>query len=852
MSVIDYGFLDRLEYFETEYGFNDNRTIIMFNKIALKYLREKDYENALNFVEKIGAININFFKKNDFLAKSFCIGARAKFELKQYDEALNYYNISKSFVKDSNNDILFRLHLLKAQICEQIGNREESISCYKKCIKDHEMRLKNDPLYFKKIDLIEYTADDSIRIQMVYSKVAEYYTEKGDFDKAQKYYKNVDDLLQVAYEDKNDIRYCEHYDNMAKFNLYKKDLNLALIYAKKAFDIRSNILEIPYNDEMFSVLVSIYTEYVDFENLIEQDNSYTDNIKATLFLLIGEYYYKNGEIEDSLVSLMNATSYVSSEFSDISLRISNKIGFCFYKLGDYIGAIEYFENELEKRFGNIEDNHIQNIYAKECICRCYFLLNDMPKAFKVYDEIEGCQISGAYFYEYQKNCEEIGIYCYKNKFYKNSKAFFEKSIKILEQELKATDLFNEKMGLTYNYIGKINFELNKYKEAELNLFKSLVYLEKQVPMKLELIYSVHHDLGMFYEETSNLDKALKHYKISYEVKIENYGSMNVDTIDELFSVAKVECDLKQYKNASENLEKCLEGYTKLLPKNNIKRINVLDMLAICYYILGLDQRSIDVNLEILSIYNEYNKIDGVDIKHILEAIAATYYKMMKYDEALFYYNMVLQYNEEIDTERSSAIFKNIGYTFENLYDYENAISSYNLIISKMDVNDPANFENLYDVYYDIYTCYYRLKDFDNAMIYAKEAKSTIEKLYGEESFQTFTAHKDIANILLMQEKYDEALIYFNKSIFIRKMHIDKNYTNDISKVYFDVATLYMKQDMTKNAIYFYRSILDLLEKMNEDKSEIYAKTYKELIKAEQKEKKSAVNKIIKRALFMKE
>lgn len=851
MSVIDYCFLDRLEYFENEYGFNDNRTIIMFNKIALKYLRDKDYENALNYVEKIGAVNISFFKKNDFLAKSFCIGARAKFELKQYDEALNYYKMSKSFVKDTNNDILFRLHLLKAQIFEKMGNKEDAISYYKLCIKDHEKKLKEDPLYFQKIDLVEYTEEDNIRIQTVYSKVAGYYAEKGEYDKAQKYLKSVGNFLKIVCKDINNIRYYEYYNNIAKFNLYKKDLNQALIYAKKAFEIGKNNFEMPYNDEMYSVLVPIYIAYVDFESLIKYDTTYTDSIKEMLFLLIGENYYKNGQIEDSLVSLITATSYITDEFSDVSLRIANKIGFCFYKLGDYIGTIEYFEKELENRFENINDNNIQNIFAKECIARCYFLLNDFNKAFKVYDEIDRDLISSQLYSLYQENCEEIGIFCYTNKFYNDGNIFFEKSIKILEEKLEKSEFFEEKMAIAYKYIGKMNFETNRYKESEHAFLKSLTYLERQFSQKSDLLYSVHYELGVFYEDISNFHKALNHYKIAYEGNFLIYGDKNIITIDSLFNVAKIECDLKQYNNACVNLEKCLEGYTKLLPKNDIKRIKVLDMLAICYYILGLDKSSVRINLEILNIYNEYNKIEVVDIRHILEAIAATYYKMEKYDEALFYYNMVLQYKEDIDNERSSLIFKNIGYTFENLYDYEKAISAYELVISKMDINDASNFKNLYDVYYDIYTCYYRLNDFDNAMIYAKDAKAIVEKLYGEDSFQTFVPNKDIANILLMQEKYDEALVYFNKSIFIRKLHIDKNYTTDISKVYFDVATLYKRQDMTKNAIFYYKRIIELLEKMNEDSSEIYIKTYKELIKAEQKETRNAVNRIFKRAFLIK-
>jgi tetratricopeptide (TPR) repeat protein len=319
------------------------------------------------------------------------------------------------------------------------------------------------------------------------------------------------------------------------------------------------------------------------------------------------------EVNDKAIEMFRLIGDKEQE----SVMLNNK-GNIFITIGRFNEAIEAHILALKlKEELKIEYPEDGDDYWDESIAASYWNIGN------IYGDIKNYETSYDYYNKAESIYERLNLIddlmSIRNNIainYKLTKQY-NKAIATFKSTI-AYDLsqnyFND-VALTYDELGHTYYFTDSLEKAKLNYQKSIALFDKHKDEALKGI-SIRH-LGQVYMKEQQYRQALVYFNESLGISTKTNAKK--DQIDDHYELAKAYAALGNYNNAYENYDKHTELYKDVFGKENIEKINELEIR----YDTERKEKALiikDSEIELLEVREEKNKTQRNAI--IIAAISA--------------------------------------------------------------------------------------------------------------------------------------------------------------------------------------------------------------------------------------
>nr|WP_321233521.1 hypothetical protein [uncultured Psychroserpens sp.] len=333
----------------------------------------------------------------------------------------------------------------------------------------------------------------------------------------------------------------------------------------------------------------------------------------------GAYLYFISEYNDALIQqdiAINMFSEIGDKEQE-SVALNNK-GNTFINVGRFNEAIEVNLASLKlKEELKIEYPEDGDDYWDESIAASYWNIGN------IYGDIKNYETSNEYYRKAEVIYERLNLIDDLMSLRSNIainyklKGQYKKAISIFKTTIPydlSQNYFND-AALSYDNLGYTYFLADSLEKAKLNYEKAIALFEKHNDASLKGI-SLRHLGQVFMKEKKNR-QALVYFNESLNIST-NTNSLR-DQIDDHFELAKAYAALGNYNMAYENYDKHGKLYKDVLGKENIEKINELEIR----YDTERKEKALiikDSEIELLKVQEEKNKTQRNAI--IIAAISA--------------------------------------------------------------------------------------------------------------------------------------------------------------------------------------------------------------------------------------
>ncbi|WMN07246.1 tetratricopeptide repeat protein [Marivirga arenosa] len=278
--------------------------------------------------------------------------------------------------------------------------------------------------------------------------------------------------------------------------------------------------------------------------------------------------------------------------------------------------------------------------------------------------------------------------------------------------------------------------------------------------------TAYNNLGVYYKQKGDYDKALKNYRLAFNL----YESLNQKE-----GVAKSLSNIGNIYSINDDYEQALKYYTQARDifselNDQGKLLMILNNIGSIYLDNGQEMEAIHYYQQVLNIYNKNPHQSS--LFDPFSNIGKVYFDRQEYDSALFYFNKSLK-KEEADDNKfgiASALVK--------IARLHNARGSYLAAegagLDALDLADEINAKPiLLDAYSTLAEVYLHLDDLENSYVYMNQYHIMSDSLFNESSRRAIAElekaieleqkEKEIA--LLKKESEIKDLQYKNSQLF---------------------------------------------------------------------------------------
>lgn len=521
-----------------------------------------------------------------------------------------------------------------------------------------------------------------------------------------------------------------------------------------------NKSELNVNAKYYQALCALMLFNTDAENLfIEFINQYPESPKVKMaYFYLGTYHFRGKKYEEALAWFNKIDTYDLSPEEQAEYHF--KVGYCYFDG-------EKFE-EAAKQFYEIKDTdnkysapakyyyaHIAYLQKKyESSLETFLLLNNDPK----FSPITPYYITQIYYL--QNKYDKLIEY---------APALLDTAIpkrapeiaRLLGEAYYRTNKFSEAIPYLKRYQKEKPYDATREEQYQLGyaLYKTdscdqaIEWFKKSIDENDSISQAAHYHLAECYLKTNQKQYARSSFreasKMDFDPQIKE---------DALFSFAKISYELSYHP--FNDAIKAFEEFINTYP-NSTKLNNAYEYLVAVYYTTKNYQAAINSleNIKTLDtqLQEAYQKIAyyrGIEL-----------FNNRKYEEAITYFNKSDKYliSETIKADniywRAEAYYR--------LEKYAEAIGNFKQYIFEPEA---IGKETLTKSYYHIGYCYFKLKEYDNALgWYRKYHQNTIED---KNSKVKNDALNRIGDCFFIAQNYKAAIEYYDKAAMIGIHQID--------------------------------------------------------------------------------
>ena len=763
--------------------------------IGINYFNLEDYKKAIDsfklflieYPDKLDTIKSYYIESLENLSKN-C----------DYTTAIKYYDILLEL--DSDN---IEYKLLKAWTYNKLDDYNSALNIY------DEIFEKSNVTDKKYID--DY-------IDVLINKANEYESEE-ELEKAITCY---DKILK--------------YDSENKLALSQKSFCLTKI-GKNADDIIDKILSKDENDietlinfaQNYNETGSIQKSFELYEKVLSLDS---ENIKALTFIC--KYHYENNDYQDAInisdkllkinpenneyliykaKSLMGLDKYSEALFSLNQIlkddagnidALTEKAN-CLYKLHKYYDSIDVFEEILEK------DN--ANYQAFIGLANNFYCTEDYKDATVYFEKLDNETLK-KYIDKYSFSCLKYAQDLMESDKYGDAIIYFDKT---LADDSKNYEALIGKAHCLYN-LEDIENSYNAFNEAsEINTTKDLKYCDEYIDVLFKKVSS-----------SNNNDLT-----ISYYDKILYYDSNNQDA---LLAKGLLLVDNNRFGDARDSITKVLDndntneeailamGKIHLDNQEFEDAIKCFDKLSSIDALIGKAKalNNLEKYIESISVYDEI--LSKFEDESIIKLRENTVNNLLSTD-------FVKSELENGSKLKESKQYQEAIDVYDNILKYDNL--NYESIVSKADCYKQLNKPDL------AYNCYLKSLDMDDKNIDVLISIAEVCDINGEYELsldyyqKALTLKNKNLNVLLGKIKvltelnrFEDVIDSYDYILINKLMSIDEFKQDYINKSII-VANKLFKDNKWENALIYYNKVLNI-DKDNEEALLYAANSYKNI------------------------
>ena len=357
----------------------------------------------------------------------------------------------------------------------------------------------------------------------------------------------------------------------------------------------------------------------------------------------------------------------------------------------------------------------------------------------------------------------------------------------------------------------------RYQQADDSLEELLSIAEKyQKPWPLALAIIAKAD--SFYLQ-KNYDKANERYKQAVNLLVAKDKTTQKKLGETYKKLAQSYKRLKDREQTADYYKKALDVFTALKDKKNMAR--TLNTLAEAERYLDHLLVALDYSLRGLEIHKQINDEEGYAKASMGAGII--YRHIGRYEKSLEHIYAAHLYYKKVNNINGIAETSNqLGFIYTRLKQFDEARSFYQLAIDV--AGDKIKQKTLASSLREMAVIYVNDGDYESALAMVEQAHYIYIK--ENDSLKRSISARIIANIYRDQKKYEQAITYYEESLFYAKKSGNKTYE---IKAQAALAGVLIKTE-TREAIRQLKESVELSLKIDDKNQALYA--YRKLRKAE--------------------
>ncbi|CAM4946070.1 unnamed protein product [Rotaria socialis] len=348
----------------------------------------------------------------------------------------------------------------------------------------------------------------------------------------------------------------------------------------------------------------------------------------------------------------------------------------------------------------------------------------------------------------------------------NALTHLQEALNIYLEYLPSDD---QSLSSTYNNIGSV-YHTSKDYEMALTYYQLALdcQLNSQDPdFDSSATYSMN--LAAVYEALGRYDEVSACQKQALKFRQQNHGENDLTLLD-MYSAIGRACYKKQdYAEAATYNEKALEIQEMTSSANPVSSINFLLSTGQICLSQGQYNDAIDYFMRALDLQTQYLLSNNPSFSKTYHNLGCAYYRQDKFAESIPYYQ------KRLDIELNS------------LADDHSAIAS---------------------SYFNLSTAYAGILQYDEALQCARKAVEQLRKRPDPSTLELNQYITQIGIVLDKQNKYSEAIAYYQESIAVN-ISVVGDSNASLASDYYRIAETYVKLDNHLDALAFYQKALEI-------------------------------------------
>ncbi|CAF1299905.1 unnamed protein product [Adineta steineri] len=585
--------------------------------------------------------------------------------------------------------------------------------------------------------------DDAERT-ICYMSLGCVHDEKGQYEQALEYYKQVLSIQERTLPDKH-LSFSTTYNNIGSILLsqgrfveavehFHRSLEIDLLHP----EVTSTVISTAYSN-----LALAYTEMKDYTKAIDYEQ------KAL-----------NMELKNAHDTIKHPTLAV----------IYHNLGELYSETNQLNKAMDHFQMALSIEKESLPPEHLSRMKSESAIALTHFKLGNHQLGLDKYTEILNLKLKQRpiIWPSLVKSYISLGSMYHSIGQLTKAEENLKRSLQICENHLNPE---HPDTSMCYLLIGDLYDAMGRNRQALDHYAQSLKICEQQTPPDAIAIAKIYAGMSSVEDD---LEKAIDYAKRGLDTLL-NTDRVDKDVLAMVYSaLANKQMEAEQYENALSNYTQAFDHVLESVhgDVNHPLLSHFYGNLGWVFSEQGDTNKALEYQHKSIDLcLKEFNDPKHPEMGSSYNNLACTYIQLNKPEQALEFLQKavdVYQQPSATNIRRLAAVYEKLGSVYEQLNDEDNEMKYYQLALAlqkeHLELDDP----DLVSTYLSLALMYEGRNQYSIALQYLIPMVNIQEKHLAEDDLQLAETYDRLGMFYHLDKQYSMALEYYNKVLKIQR------------------------------------------------------------------------------------